>query len=413
MSVDGWSPFCKALALVALGYVLLVLRALQRARTLAATLRAIDALEPPRPCAAGSVVLIVNPISGTREGVATARAICARLRGLGWAAEIRESRHIGHARELARTIAHEGFTHALSVGGDGQLHEVLNGLSDARALDALRVGVVPVGTGNGVGTSLGVHSAALAVRALLHGDCAPLDVWDVESEPAAARPIACALSIGWGAVAQIDTLAERELRWLGPLRTSLIAWWVIARHQAVAGQLWLTPARCAPGSAEAEALERALRDGRLAPRPGGPRGCTHVTRDEFFAVHACNVAYIARDCHMAPRSRPADGWLTVCVVRRRSGRLAAVRTLLALGRPPAPSAPSAEPEGGMERYACTQLALLPLHDARGGGADARFAVDGEPLVARSLHISHALGGKGHPQHARVLALSPLPHEAYM
>lgn len=409
----GMLPQLLAAAL-ALSYFV---RAALRRAAHTAVIRSIGAVKPvPSPGrVAGAVVLIANPIAGMGDGVAIARAICALARRMGCRAEVRESSAVGHARELAERVARAGFTHVLSVGGDGQLHEVLNGLHDARALDGVRVGIVPEGTGNGVSTSLGLHSAADAARALAADEIVLLDLWEVEMQPPAFRPTVCALSIGWGAVADIDALAEREWRWLGPLRTTLIAAGVAARHRGVRGSVWFTPTRAPQAGGrglsrtdQAE-LERAIADGLVRASDGGPHGCTHVIEDDFFLVHACNVASIARDCLMAPGARPTDGSLTLCVVRQRGGRLASIRALLSLHASAAAALPSgragaAGPQGEqrLERYACAQLALVPAEP------HALFAIDGEPLVAQSLHAARALGARGRPQVVRVLAPPEVP-----
>ncbi|KAG8461401.1 hypothetical protein KFE25_010588 [Diacronema lutheri] len=392
-----------ALAALAASYLV---RAALRWRAHANALRDLHGLTLVRRAAA-SVVLIANPIAGLGEAVVVARAICALAHRMGCRAEVRETRHVGHARQLAAEAASDGFTHVLSVGGDGQLHEVINGLHDARALDGVRVGAVPEGTGNGVCTSLGLNTATDAARAFAADDVVLLDLWAVRADPPTARPFACALSIGWGAVADIDALAEREWRWIGPMRTTLIAAGIAARHRSVCGAVWFTPARAQPDgdmqrAASHAELVRALADGRVRVAEGGPSGCTHVLLDHFFLVHACNVASIARDCHLAPDARPADGSLTLCVVRRRCGRLASAHVLLSL-RAAARGAPTPTAAGGaggdehLERYLCSQLAIVPASPA------ARFAVDGELIVADRLHASHALGVRGRPQLVRVLA----------
>ncbi|KAJ1616982.1 ATP-NAD kinase-like domain-containing protein [Pavlovales sp. CCMP2436] len=388
-------------------------RAALQLRARRTTLRQLRALvlckDEPGDVSSGqraSVVLIANPIAGSGEGLAIARALrdlAARM-GTGMRAELRESVCAGHPRQLAASVANDGFTHVLSVGGDGQLHEVLNGLHDACALEGVRVLHVPAGTGNGIATSLGIHSAAHAARALAGNQSVLLDAWSVTTKPP-RQPTLCALSVGWGAVADIDALAEREWRWLGPLRIPLIGAIMVGFHRAVTGAVWFTPARADSGSREGVALECALASGRVRIAEGGPHGCTHVISDYFFLVHACNVASIATNCLMAPRARPADGNLTLCVVRACCGRLGAARVLLSVSaaalRPGAEEEMHGAPDdvgGRLERYACTRLAIVPEASER----KSRFAVDGEPLEAATLAASHALGPKGRPLRVRVL-----------
>ncbi|MBK8846619.1 MAG: YegS/Rv2252/BmrU family lipid kinase [Bacteroidetes bacterium] len=58
------------------------------------------------------------------------------------------TRYAGHAGELASQFAAESFSHIISVGGDGTLHQVINGiLASTKKFDGI-VSVLPYGTGN-------------------------------------------------------------------------------------------------------------------------------------------------------------------------------------------------------------------------------------------------------------------------
>ncbi len=64
----------------------------------------------------------------------------------------------GHAIELARNAVHNGFRRIISVGGDGTLNEVINGIftqEDCSTKD-ITVGMIPVGTGNDWGRMFGI-----------------------------------------------------------------------------------------------------------------------------------------------------------------------------------------------------------------------------------------------------------------
>jgi diacylglycerol kinase (ATP) len=61
------------------------------------------------------------------------------------------SEYSGHAIELSFKAASEGFDYIISLGGDGTLNEVVNGVMQARNLNKelnIKVGVLPFGTGN-------------------------------------------------------------------------------------------------------------------------------------------------------------------------------------------------------------------------------------------------------------------------
>ncbi|MBN1428524.1 MAG: diacylglycerol kinase family lipid kinase [Anaerolineae bacterium] len=63
-----------------------------------------------------------------------------------------------HATELARQAAEEGFDIIVAVGGDGTIHEVINGLMAIDAGKRPALGIIPVGTGNDF-----VHNLGLSV----------------------------------------------------------------------------------------------------------------------------------------------------------------------------------------------------------------------------------------------------------
>jgi YegS/Rv2252/BmrU family lipid kinase len=59
----------------------------------------------------------------------------------------------GQAKELAKELTEKGETHIIAMGGDGTLHEILNGVQDP---SKLHLGVIPMGTGNDFATSVGI-----------------------------------------------------------------------------------------------------------------------------------------------------------------------------------------------------------------------------------------------------------------
>lgn len=69
---------------------------------------------------------------------------------------------VGHSALLAEQAVAEGFTHIICVGGDGSLNEIVNGIIKAKAnlsnnrWSSVRLGVLPMGTGNDFAKSLNV-----------------------------------------------------------------------------------------------------------------------------------------------------------------------------------------------------------------------------------------------------------------
>jgi diacylglycerol kinase (ATP) len=97
-------------------------------------------------------VLLFNPMAGRRrelrlelvEGVAEA------LRKLGHGCEVVATRGAGTAGEQAREAARDGAGVVFACGGDGTVHEVLQGLAGEGAA----LGVLPLGSANTLGRHL-------------------------------------------------------------------------------------------------------------------------------------------------------------------------------------------------------------------------------------------------------------------
>ncbi|HYU42151.1 MAG TPA: YegS/Rv2252/BmrU family lipid kinase [Vicinamibacteria bacterium] len=106
-------------------------------------------------------VAILNP----RAGLAAARARAALERSAHWRGmEVRLTTAPGDARRFASAAAAAGAEIVLAIGGDGTANETAWGLLGTTAA----LGLVPMGSGNGLARTLGIPlkpDAALAVLA--------------------------------------------------------------------------------------------------------------------------------------------------------------------------------------------------------------------------------------------------------
>lgn len=121
---------------------------------------------------------IVNPRAGVasrraREAIEAHRAKWGDL-------EIRTTESAGHARVLAEEAARAGASTVLAVGGDGTANEVAWGLLGT----PVRLGLVPVGSGNGLARTLGLSLRPdLALANLEAAVARPMDVGLVNGRP--------------------------------------------------------------------------------------------------------------------------------------------------------------------------------------------------------------------------------------
>ena len=98
-----------------------------------------------------TAAIIVNPFSGKGLALATALEALSILKQAGVNVELVKTRGPGHARELAGDRA-SSVDVLVSVGGDGTLNEVANGVIEAGSVTPITV--VPTGTANVVAREL-------------------------------------------------------------------------------------------------------------------------------------------------------------------------------------------------------------------------------------------------------------------
>jgi diacylglycerol kinase (ATP) len=96
------------------------------------------------------VMVIINPASGKKGGITTNAAgvdeVRAILEANGIDAEIKETEYAGHATELARQAAAEGYDVVIACGGDGTVGEAAHGLVGTKTT----LGILPLGSANNV-----------------------------------------------------------------------------------------------------------------------------------------------------------------------------------------------------------------------------------------------------------------------
>jgi len=184
------------------------------------------------------VVMFVNPVSGKKGAKGMAGQVLEIFKAAGIETTVVETKHARHIVELVRdydVVGGEGVDAFVVLGGDGTLHEAVNGLKLRADKKAVPIGVVPLGTGNNFfrdvehmhqpdGVLKKKHSFSFdpleAARWIAAGNVLPVDAARVDhatyngAGQATTYSINC---IGWGLVALAAKRAE-GLRAFGSLR---------------------------------------------------------------------------------------------------------------------------------------------------------------------------------------------------
>jgi len=98
-------------------------------------------------------LVVLNPVSGTRDAGETRATILNHLQGEGWACDIHETaageKISDSVRRMVSPEKGKGYDLVVASGGDGTLSAVASGLVG----HSVPLGLVPSGTGNALARS--------------------------------------------------------------------------------------------------------------------------------------------------------------------------------------------------------------------------------------------------------------------
>jgi diacylglycerol kinase (ATP) len=121
--------------------------------------------------------IILNPSAGSVRDLDDVVARLGRLPN----AEVRLTGRRGSATRFARAAIQKGRKLVIAAGGDGTLNEVVNGIGEKAR--GVRVGLIPLGTGNDFARTLGVPAdLEAAIDLIAAGETRKVDLVRVTSD---------------------------------------------------------------------------------------------------------------------------------------------------------------------------------------------------------------------------------------
>ena len=122
------------------------------------------------------IKIILNPMADMGNAWRVARdlrSITEEHGGIDWSGTV----YPGHAIELAKQAGEQGYDLVIAMGGDGTVHEVMNGLMQTPENKRPILGVVPVGTGNDFGYAINAaRTPATALKHAIEGEPSLIDI---------------------------------------------------------------------------------------------------------------------------------------------------------------------------------------------------------------------------------------------
>lgn len=272
-----------------------------------------------------SARLIFNPAAGRGSAKQYLPDIQNALRAAGIEPELKPTTAPGDATAFARQAALDEVQLVLSVGGDGTLQEVANGLVQANRGDAVpTLGIIPVGTGNDFLKTLGVPGHwQVACERIAQGKARRIDVGRING-----RVFVNNVGIGFDAQVGIEAKKIQNLRGtavyvMALARTMMISYRTprvtvqcddqtfnqtitmisVGNGRCSGGTFWLTPnAVLDDGCLDVCLIEGLSKPGILSLVPQVMKG-THIQKDSSRTLRARKITVTSEE----PLPVHADG----------------------------------------------------------------------------------------------------------
>ncbi len=239
-------------------------------------------------------VAVVNPAAGGGKCAQKVGPALGRLRAAGLEIDVKETHEKGHGTELTRQAIANGCHDLIAVGGDGTVNEVVNGITQTLDRGAgnhpIRLGLLPLGTGNSFLRDFSDQGTDHAIHALVDNRRRPCDVLRLVYETGSRDFINV---LGFGFPADVGVLVDRRLKPMGATGYTV---GVLAKLAALR---YLN-------------LPHRIDDGDLR----------HAA---MTLLCVCNSRFTGGTMEMAPPARVDDGLMDVVRIERTS-RLTLLRT---------------------------------------------------------------------------------------
>lgn len=216
------------------------------------------------------IFFIINPIAGIRSKTNLENTIRRYLDSKRYEPEFRYTEYKGHGTKLAKKALKNGFQKVIAVGGDGTVNEVGAALVGKDA----SLGIIPVGSGNGLARHLGIPVRVKAAVDVINRH----KVVSIDYGLVNGFPFFCTCGVGFDAFVGMRFAESEQRGFITYVRTTLSEYvhYKPKRYKLKAGK-------------------------------------TKITSRAFLVTFA-NAAQWGNNAYIAPHADIQDGKLDVCVL---------------------------------------------------------------------------------------------------
>ena len=282
-------------------------------------------------------IITVNPHGGKKLGPRLLNRVKPLFEAKGIELFVVETTFAGHAKELANQLNITEYDGFIGIGGDGTLHEIINGMLSRHDGRKIPIGIIPGGSGNSYMHDLQLTDPLKAAKAIINEKTRALDTTKIEVNHIIKYSNNM---IGWGLVTDVGNKAE-HFRWLGTNRYTILSVVEVLRHKS---------------------------------RPAALIMDDKKIEDEFTFIIACNSIHVGKGMKMAPKARLDDGLIDLIVIRSDVSRTRLLQVLPKLFD----GSHINEPE--LEYYQTSQFSLIPE-------TDEILNIDGEIMGSTPIQVN--------------------------
>ncbi len=219
-----------------------------------------------------TLMLIVNPISGTRSKRKLIPVLERRLKEMGFDIDTRLTGARGDATRLAREAVDKKYYGVLACGGDGTVNETARALCDT----GVPLGILPAGSGNGLARHIGLlidPIEALKVIGERH-------IEDCDYCTANDRPFFCTFGVGFDAAVTHKFSRQRRRGLLMYLKSAI--------------DVFVS----------------------FSPERYSLKTDDRVLVDKAFLIACCNASQYGNNAFIAPAASIRDGLMDITVIHK-------------------------------------------------------------------------------------------------
>ena len=161
------------------------------------------------------LLILTNPYSGKKKGKKILKNVLNIFSNTPY--DLITTKYKNHPYEIAKTININNFSGICIIGGDGTMHEVINGMLARADKKELPIGLVPGGTGNSFMHDMNCLNPTDAAKQIIKLKTQKIDLIKIETD----NKIIYSFNVaGWGMPPDINILAEK-MRWFGGQRYNI------------------------------------------------------------------------------------------------------------------------------------------------------------------------------------------------